>query len=95
MRVDLIRSGGFGGISRHASFAPGDLGPEERAKVLEVLHTVDSAASERQGSPTAGHVDRFQYDLTAEIDGQRHHLSVSEAQLPPELRHLLEELLRR
>lgn len=95
MRIDLSRSGGFGGIIRHASFAPGDLPPEEEATLARLLPMVDVATSSGQERPTAREVDRFQYDLTAVVDGQTVHLSASETQLPPELRQLLEELLRR
>ena len=93
MHIDLTRSGGFGGITRRASLGPGDLTSEEERRIEQALEKGEVGKPERKTS--GKNVDRFQYDLTVTVDDQRHSLSASETELPPDVRRLLDELINR
>lgn len=93
MRVDLTRSGGFGGITRRVSFGPGDLTSAEESTFAQALEAAATGGSE-QGVPTVG-VDRYQYDVTIVVDDQAHHLRASETEIPSEYRQFLDGLINR
>jgi len=95
VHLELIRSGGFAGISRRVSL-PGDaLASEEVVQLERGLQALASEGGAGPGRSGPGGADRYQYDLTVETDGQTRHLSAGEAELPADLRHLLDDLLAR
>jgi hypothetical protein len=95
VRIDVTRSGGFGGMVMRASVDTADLPPEDAARIEQSLRGIDFVELGRTRSPSTGTVDRFQYDLTITADDQRHEVSTGETQLPSEVRQVLDELLRR
>ncbi len=62
VHIELTRSGGFAGISRHVSVESADLAPEEAAQIEQALHDLGATGGEVPGSRPGGGVDRFQYD---------------------------------
>jgi hypothetical protein len=94
IRIDLVRSGGFAGISQHASVDTDKLPPEEAAGVAELVRAVDfdALAALASGPPRAP--DRFQYDLDVQQGRRRHHLTLGERSVPPELRALIDHLMK-
>jgi hypothetical protein len=72
-----------------------DLPLEQAARIEQALQRIDFGALQTMRSASASSVDRFQYDVTITDGDQRQELSTGEEELPPELRHLFEELLRR
>jgi hypothetical protein len=94
IRIDLVRSGGFAGISQRASVDTGKLPPEEAARVAKLVRAVDfdALAGVATGPPRAP--DRFQYDLDVQQGGRHHHLTLGERSVPPELRALIDHLMK-
>jgi hypothetical protein len=91
IRVDLVRSGGFAGISQRASVDTDKLPPDEAAGIAELVRAVDFDAL-ASGPPRAP--DRFQYDLDVQQGRRRHHLTLGERSVTPELRALIDHLMK-
>jgi hypothetical protein len=94
IRIDLVRSGGFAGISQRASVDTDELPPEEAATIAELVRAVDfdALASLATGPPRAP--DRFQYDLDVHQGRSHHHLTLGERSVPPELQALIDHLMK-
>ena len=92
-RLEVVRSGGFAGITLRTSVDAGTLSPEEVAPIERLL--------EEAGTPPAGPaprsrgVDRFHYEVTLTGEAGERKVSLTETELAPELRRLLDELLTR
>lgn len=95
MQIDLARSGGVAGITMRTSVDTSTLPSEEAEEIEQAMRGIDFAKLGRDTSTGGTKPDRFQYDLTVTIGDQRHELSAAEQDLPPELRRLLDRLLRR
>ncbi|HEX6675112.1 MAG TPA: protealysin inhibitor emfourin [Actinomycetes bacterium] len=93
IRIDLVRSGGFAGISRRASVDTGTLPPAEAARIAELVKAVDFDALGTLAAGPPGRPDRFQYDLDVHEGGRHHHLTLGERDAPPELRALIDHVL--
>ncbi len=92
-RIDLVRSGGLGGLSLGASVDVAGLPPDAAAAVRDALSRVDLAAlSDRPPGPPSG-ADRFQYDLTVTTGDRSQSVSLQESEVPAELRPLIKALL--
>jgi Emfourin len=93
IHIDLVRSGGFAGVSRRASADTDTLPPAEAARLAELVHAVDFDALANLATGPPRRPDRFQYDLDVREGGRRHQLTLGERDAPPELRALIEHLL--
>jgi hypothetical protein len=94
VRVHLVRSGGFAGITVQARVDSATLPVEEAKELTALLDRLDLAdLAERATQPTRG-ADRFQYDLTIQRGESQTHVSLPENAVPPDLRPLLTWLLR-
>jgi hypothetical protein len=93
IRIDLVRSGGFAGVSLAASLDTGRLPPEEARAVTELVDRVDFAALAARAASPSRVPDAFQYDLTVSRGRERHQLSLGESAVTPELRPLLDRLV--
>jgi hypothetical protein len=94
VRVELVRSGGFAGLSTHARVDAATLPPAEAAELSALLGRLDLAdLAERAKIPVQG-ADRFQYDLTIERGGARQHVCLAENAVPADLKPLLTWLLQ-
>ncbi len=78
-RLEIERSGGFGGLVRHASVPLADLGPGQRAAIEEGL--------QHPSAPPSG-PDRFVYRFR--VHGRE--AAVQEDRLPDALQPLLDRL---
>ncbi|MDP9399253.1 MAG: hypothetical protein M3P96_16160 [Actinomycetota bacterium] len=93
IRVSLVRSGGFGGLSREGSLDTSALDAEAAREVADLVDRLDlPRLAETRRAP--GRPDGFQYDLTVERGDQQWQLSLAESQVAPELRPLLQRVLR-
>jgi hypothetical protein len=94
IRIELERSGGFAGISQRASVDTSKLPPDQAARIAELVGRVDfdALAATATGPPRAP--DRFQYDLDIRQGGRHHRLTFGERAVTPELRPLLDLLLK-
>jgi hypothetical protein len=93
IRIDLVRSGGFAGISRRASVDTDELPPAEAARVAELVKAVDFDALGTMATGPPRRPDRFQYDLDLRQGGRHHHLTLGEGDAPPELRALMDHVM--
>jgi emfourin len=91
-RIDLTRTGGFGGLRLHGSVDVGTLPPEQAAALTDLVDGVDFAALEGQPVQKAW-PDEFRYDLTIIRGDRHHHLIMGDRSVPPELRALLSRLV--
>lgn len=95
LRIDLRRSGGFAGLREGASVDKSELTQEEAHEVEEALARVDLSELARR-SPIRGQgADRYQYDLTVARGDEEAYVTIQEGELPPELRPLIDVVMRR
>lgn len=93
MRLDLVRSGGFANLRVPSSLDTEELPPGE-AQEIETLVGQADLKSLAERSPLRGSgADRFQYDLKVVRDGEEHRVIVSEREVPPELRAVIDRVL--
>jgi hypothetical protein len=90
--IDFERSGGFAGMTLGTSVDTASLPPDEAREIEELLQKVDFDALRGRPPRAARGADRFQYSLTANVKGVRQSVSISEGDLTPELRVLVERL---
>jgi hypothetical protein len=95
IRIELERSGGFAGVSLHASVDTSTLPPDEAREIARLVDQVDFADLARRRPRPARGADRFQYDLTVQQGAARHQLSLPESAVPAELKPLLDRLIVR
>jgi hypothetical protein len=94
VRVDLVRSGGFAGLSMQASADTAALPAGEAGELATLVDKLDLAdLAERAKRPVRG-ADRYQYDLTIQRGRSRHQVSVAEESATPELKALVSWLLK-
>lgn len=91
-RIELTRTGGFGGLRLDSAVDVGALPPEQAAALTDLVERVDLDALERQPAQQAL-PDEFRYDLTVVRGDRRHHVVVGDRGAPPELRALLARLV--
>jgi emfourin len=94
IRVEVVRSGGFAGLSRAAAMDTADL-DHERAEQLRSL--VDESQIDRlTGAPPGrgGAPDRYQYDVTVTRGNHRRSIVLHEAEMPDAARRLVRWVLQ-
>jgi hypothetical protein len=91
-RIELTRSGGFGGLRLHSTVDVGALPPDQAADLTGLVDQAGLAALERQPSQQAS-PDEFRYDLTVLRGDRHHHVVVGDRGATPELRALLARLV--
>ena len=95
MHIVLKRTGGIAGLTQETSVDTDTL-PEQEAREFDELVRLANLAELTPRSPiVGGGADRFQYDLTVDREGTRHHVSVGEGAMPFQLRPLIGRLVDR
>ena len=91
-KIIMKRDGGFAGIGRSVALDTSKM-PPEAARELEGL-VRDSNFFELPARPSriAGGTDRFQYRITVSGGGKRHGVRLNEADVPDQVRPLLDRL---
>ena len=95
-RLELVRSGGFAGLSLRAEVDTSAGDDPDAQWFDEALAGVDVAAlvaREAPGVPTSP--DRFTYRLAVDRDGQRQELTFGERGVPEPLRPVVDRLVAR
>lgn len=93
LRIELTRSGGFGGLTTKLGELDTSELPENDARAIADLVKKADVPKLAAASPIRGTgADRFQYHLAVEDDAGRHELTVSEDQMPEELRPLIDRV---
>jgi hypothetical protein len=101
-RIELVRSGGFAGLSLRAAVdttAPDDPDAAWFAQALDGLD-LRRLMGQPPGAggpspPEGGQPDRFQYALVIDRDGEHHEVSFGETALPEVLRPVVDRLVKR
>jgi hypothetical protein len=88
MRIQFERSGGIAGITVKKAVDTTRLPAQERAELEAMVHAIDF--DHVPPAPRTG-ADRFQYDIKIE-DGRRRHVSLTDGQLTPQFRALIDHL---
>jgi hypothetical protein len=92
MNIRFEKSGGFAGIKRPPTTIDGTTLPAEKAAEWQrLLEEADFFHLPEVIAPGPER-DRFQYQVTAELDGRRHTVRVSEGSVPPALQPLIDRL---
>jgi hypothetical protein len=81
-RIELVRSGGFAGITRRSSL---DVSEGEAAEVERLLDELPPADRPRGA-------DRFQYELRVTRGGETRAATLHEGAIPEEIRPLIDRL---
>ena len=95
MIVRMERSGGFMGIPLRAEIDTLKLPAGEGDALRRQVEAAGFFDLPEQIAEKAKGADRFQYVLSVEDAGRSHSVSVGEADAPPELKNLIQELTRR
>jgi len=93
-RLELVRSGGFAGVSLRAAVDTAATDEQEAAWYDEALAGLDLEAL---CTPAGGGAapDRFVYRLAVEHEGQRYEATFGEADVPEPLRPVITRLVGR
>jgi hypothetical protein len=100
--VEVVRSGGVAGITRHMGpVDAGSLSPEDAGPLVELARTTAALASEREaGTATTpsrsgpGRPDAFQYDIILTDEHGQRSFRVVESSSSQELQEAARELVR-
>jgi hypothetical protein len=91
VRVRFARSGGIAGVT--LPLEPEELEPEEVIEVEGMLAGVDLEELARRPRRPGG-ADRFTYELEVERGGERHAVTLSEEEVPEDLKPALQRLTK-
>ena len=94
IQIELTRTGGFGGQRLHGSVRTDALAPQVAAELTDLIEKADLAGSERRARGTQVFPDEFRYELTVVRGADRHHLTVLDHEVTPDLRPLLTRLVQ-
>jgi hypothetical protein len=92
VRVEVVRSGGFAGLTRAAAMDTEELDAElaERLRKLVDESQIESLTS----TPSRGGADRFQYDVTVTRGNDRTSIVLHESSMPDAARRLVRWVLQ-
>jgi hypothetical protein len=92
MRVSLERTGGFAGISKRINVDTNQLSQQNAEELSRLVAAADLFRLPAQIVSSQRQIDRFQYQITIEDNGQQHTVTAGEAALPYSLKTLIEWL---
>jgi hypothetical protein len=93
VRVEVVRSGGFAGLTRAAAMDTEEL-DAERAEQLRKLVDESGIQSLASAPPGSGAADRFQYDVTVTRGNRRTSTVLHESSMPDATRRLVRWVLQ-
>jgi hypothetical protein len=93
VRVEVVRSGGFAGLTRTAAMDTEEL-DAERAEQLRRLVDESQVQSLTSAPPGSGSADRFQYDVTVTRGNNRTSVVLQEANMSDAARRLVRWVLQ-
>lgn len=95
VRVDVERTGGFGGLVTRGSADTDSLPAEESRQLTQLVADLDVGALSNAPSPTRTVPDAYQYDIVISTDGTRVTLHAQDPDVPDPLRPLIRFVLQR
>ena len=95
VRVEVERSGGFGGLVTRHSADTGSLPADDARQLAELVAALDLDALANAPSPTRTVPDAYQYDVLISTAGRQVDLHVQDPDVPAELRSLIRFVVQR
>jgi len=95
LRISMVRSGGFAGITMRGTVDEKDLSRDEAQKLRQLVEGSDFFNLPRKIVSRVPQPDRFQYELRLEEKDQKHTVAVSEEAMPEKLRPLIKWLMEK
>jgi hypothetical protein len=95
LRISIVRSGGFAGITMRANVDEKGLSPDEAEKLHQLVEEADFFNLPGKIVSRVPQPDRFQYELRIEENGQLHTVVVSEEAMPAKLKPLVKWLMEK
>jgi len=94
IRIDFCRSGGVAGVQLKTSVDTENLPPEEAEDLRRLVQRAGLTTARDPAPQTGRGADRFQYDLSVARADERVELSLAESEVTPEIRALLDALVK-
>lgn len=91
MRIEVVCRGGYAGVTRKGTIDTSELDGPAAAAAEEAIR---SLKVEQPAKPPS-HPDSFQYEITTSESGKTRSVTVDEAHLPKDLRHVVDSALVR
>jgi hypothetical protein len=91
IRIELQRSGGFGGLSLRHALDTADLGADAQRDIAALVEAAAQAPRPAATPPAVR--DAMRYDLTISQGGRVQLLSFSDVTMPPEVRPLVQRVI--
>jgi hypothetical protein len=95
LRISIVRSGGFAGITMRATVDEKDLAPDEALKLRQLVKEADFLHLPGKIVSRSPQPDRFQYELRLEEGGPQYAVRVSEEVMPEKLKPLINWLMEK
>lgn len=95
VRVDVERTGGFGGLVTRSSADTDSLPAEESRQLTELVAELDLEALRDAPSTTRTVPDAYEYDIVISADGKLFTLHARDPDVPEELRPLIRFVVQR
>jgi hypothetical protein len=89
MKIQFVRSGGFGGIRQSFSASSESLPADEHERLNELIQTARFFDQPALIESSGAGVDRFKYRISVEGEQGNHTVDVDEAAIPQEMRPLI------
>ena len=88
MRIDFKRSGGFAGLRMSKAIDTNNLNADESQRLINLVESSGFFDLSPVISGTGS--DRYQYNLTIDLEGRKHSVQIDESMIPPKLMPLIE-----
>lgn len=92
VRAELRRSGGFAGLTSHVWADSTTMAPADAVRFVQLVERTDLSRLGRKAEARPRGADLMHYELTVERGGKTWHGTVSDPDIPAELRPLLQFL---
>jgi hypothetical protein len=93
IHVEVVRSGGFAGLTRAAAMDTEELDGERAEQLRKLVHE-SQIQSLTSAPPGSGAADRFQYDVTVTRGNRRTSIVLHESKMPDAARRLVRWVLQ-
>ncbi len=95
VRVDVERTGGFGGLVTRRSADTDSLPEADARELAQLVAALDLEALQKAPSPTRTVPDAYQYDIVISTGGDQVTLHAQDPDVPAQLRPLIRFVVQR
>jgi hypothetical protein len=92
MKIEFVRSGGFGGVRLSVNLDTQRLPGADASALEQMIRDSDFFNLPEQIKPASPAADRFEYSLSVSDGARSHSITVGETAAPEKLRPLLDRL---